>query len=242
MSRWIVFSIFYCSAPLAFSLPKGFVYLHDVAPSIIEDLRYATSNNFVGQPMVGYKTARCILSQAAAEQLARAQLAAVKKGYSLKVYDCYRPQTTVNAFYKWSQNPNDTRMKSSFYPREDKKQLFNKGYIAQASGHSRGSTIDLTLVSLAAKKMTMQPKIKSCHSKTSNYLDDNSIDTGTRFDCFDISAQVFYPHLSTEQKRNRMLLRSIMLDNGFAPYAKEWWHFTLKKEPFPNTYYDFPVS
>lgn len=224
------------------ALPKGFVYLSDLAPSIIQDLRYTTSNNFIGNPIPGYKASRCILTLATAEQLAKIQKAANKMGYSLKVYDCYRPQRAVNAFYQWSQNPKDTRMKALFYPREDKKYLFAKGYIAEHSGHTRGSTVDLTLVQIGAAYPRSIPITSLCFGKTANYRNDDSIDTGTRFDCMDVSAKVFYPDLSQQQKANRLLLRHLMLDNGFKPYSQEWWHFTLRKEPYPETYFDFPVS
>lgn len=140
-----------------YALPKGFVYVHDLAPEIIEDLRYVGSNNFIGHPIPGYKANHCILTTAAAEQLAKAEKAALDMGYTIKVYDCYRPQRAVNAFYQWSQNPKDSKMKANFYPREAKSYLFAKGYIAQASGHTRGSTIDLSLVKLGHQN-TVQKK------------------------------------------------------------------------------------
>lgn len=229
-------------AQITNALPKGFIYLHDVAPSIIEDMRYASSYNFIGHPIPGYNASRCILTIAAAEHMAKAQKAAEKKGYTFKVYDCYRPQTAVNAFYQWSQNPNDTRMKATFYPREDKQYLFAKGYISQASGHTRGSTLDLTLVKIGPKQAPSSSATSRCFGKTSGYRGDNSIDTGTHFDCLDVSANISYANLSKEQKANRLLLRNLMISNGFTPYEKEWWHFTLSNEPYPNTYFDFPVS
>lgn len=238
----ILLFIILCSLlPTANALPKGFVYLHDIAPEIIEDMRYASSYNFIGHPIPGYQASRCILTREAAGQLAKAEKAAQKKGYTFKVYDCYRPQTAVNAFYKWSQSANDIKMKKGFYPREDKRTLFAKGYIAQSSGHTRGSTIDLTLVKIGTKDSSLQPVLTRCYGKTISYMNDNSLNTGTRFDCMDRAAHVTYKNLSIEQKTNRLLLRNLMINYGFTPYSKEWWHFTLKHEPYPHTYFDFPV-
>ncbi|WP_019215243.1 M15 family metallopeptidase [Legionella tunisiensis] len=241
MQRILFLILLYVHVQFANALPAGFVYLHDVAPDIIEDLRYAGSNNFVGHPIPGYQTARCILTQAAAEQLAKAEKAAVAKGYRFKVYDCYRPQTAVNAFYKWSQNTRDLQTKMTFYPREEKRLLFARGYIALHSGHSRGSTVDLTLVKIGAKQPRTSGKPSRCYSQTTAHIDDDSINTGTRFDCLDVSANLSYQKLSKEQKANRRLLQALMVSYGFVPYDKEWWHFTLKNEPYPKTYFDFPV-
>ncbi|KTD65336.1 M15 family metallopeptidase [Legionella spiritensis] len=227
------------------ALPPGFVYLQDVAPEIIEDIRYAGSGNFIGKPVPGYQSGRCILTIAAARHLADVQKEAMKKGYRVKVYDCYRPTRAVNAFYQWSQNPNDTRMKRYYYPREEKKTLFAKGYIARHSGHSRGSTLDLTLVKLSPEN-SVSDKTRTtsirCFGKTTKYIDDGTINTGTRFDCLDKSAHVFYPDLSEQQHKNRLFLRRLMIQNGFTPYNKEWWHFTLSQEPYPHSYFNFPVQ
>ncbi|CEG57883.1 M15 family metallopeptidase [Legionella fallonii] len=227
----------------SFALPQGFVYLHDVAPDIIQDMRYATSNNFIGNSIPGYKKGVCIVTQQAAEQLKKAQKEIKAKGYSLKVYDCYRPQRAVNYFYQWSQKSADQRQKAAFYPREPKDQLFKRDYIALSSGHTRGSTVDLTLVKLnsPAKKQNSIPFTR-CYDISPNYADDDSIDMGTRFDCLDRTAHIHYDHLSKSQKENRLLLQQLMIKNGFKPYLYEWWHYTLKKEPYPNTYFDFPVS
>ena len=233
----IILCLLYNSSCL--SLPNNFVALEDIAPDIPQDMRYATSNNFIGNPIPGYQRGSCILTKQAAEQLKKAQKAVKAKGYSLKVYDCYRPQKAVNYFYKWSQNTKDQRQKAAFYPRVNKEELFDKQYIALSSGHSRGSTVDLTLVRLGsvAKKATLT----RCYSKSPNYLDDNSLDMGTRFDCMDKSANLDYPHLSKAQTANRKLLQQLMKENGFTPYFYEWWHFTLAKEPYPKTYFNFSV-
>lgn len=224
------------------ALPKGFVYLHQVAPQIEEDLRYATTDNFMGRTVPGYIAKHCILTKATAQQLAKAEQAALKMGYTLKVYDCYRPRRAVNAFYKWSQDEHDQLMKTAFYPREDKNTLFDKGYIAQASGHSRGSTVDLTLVKLGTTFHPSSTNQTRCYGKTTEHINDNSINTGTRFDCFDISAHTNYQQLTAAQKANRLLLRNLMTRYGFYPYKEEWWHFTLRGEPYPKNYFDFPVK
>ena len=243
MKKICLLVLYYLVTKAAFALPQGFVYLRDVAPDIIEDMRYATTNNFIGNPIPGYKKGVCIVTRKAAEQLKKAQKEIKTKGYSLKVYDCYRPQRAVNYFYRWSQNNTDQRQKAAFYPREPKELLFKRNYIALSSGHSRGSTIDLTLVKLnnPAKKQN-SPHLTRCYDTSPNYLNDSSIDMGTRFDCLDPSAHIRYSHLSAIQKKNRSLLQQLMIKNGFKPYLYEWWHFTLKQEPYPNTYFDFPVS
>ncbi|KTD28111.1 M15 family metallopeptidase [Legionella israelensis] len=225
----------------AFALPRGFVYLHQIAPDIEQDMRYAQDNNFTGHPVPGYKSGVCILTRKAAEKLKLVQNAAYQQGYQLKVYDCYRPETSVRAFYQWSQNKSDTRTKARFYPREKKYNLFRKGYIASYSGHSRGSTVDLTLVKIGKNQQPKHP-LQRCYDKTARYLDDNSINMGTRHDCFDVSAHYHYTGLSNTQKKNRRRLRTLMTTYGFQPYSKEWWHFSLRNEPFPKTYFDFPVQ
>ena len=229
-----------------YALPNEFVYLHDIAPSIIEEMRYAGNNNFVGKPIPGYRQARCVLTRAAALKLKNVQTVALTRGYSLKVYDCYRPQMAVNAFYLWSEDPNDTRMKQWFYPHEPKNKLFNQGYIAQYSGHSRGSTVDITLVNMHQKQNAKSKQAlfgaSACPNPVKNDDRHPSIDMGTPFDCFDKSAHVFYNGLNHEQRKNRILLRHLMMQQGFIPYSKEWWHFSLSNEPYPHTYFNFPVQ
>ncbi|CEK11871.1 M15 family metallopeptidase [Legionella hackeliae] len=239
MKRYSPLLLSFFAVQSAYALPKGFVYLNQVAPQVIEELRYGTKENFMGRPVPGYLANRCILTLPAAQQLAKAEKAALAMGYTFKVYDCYRPQKAVNAFYTWSQDSGDQKMKSSYYPREDKETLFDKGYIAKASGHSRGSTVDLTLVKLGAKSSSSGTPT-ACYGK--DYNNDNSLNTGTRFDCFDVSAHVDYQNLTSTQKTNRHLLQSLMLRFGFKPYKEEWWHFTLKNEPYPKTYFNFAVK
>jgi D-alanyl-D-alanine dipeptidase len=243
MKKYISLLFLIILSTTSHALPKGFVYLHDVAPDIIQDMRYASSNNFIGNPIPGYKKGSCIVTRQAGEQLKNAEQEIKAKGYALKVYDCYRPQTAVNYFYHWSQDFHDERHKAAFYPREIKKELFKKKYIALSSGHTRGSTLDLTLVKLdGSSKIANKTHLTRCYAKSANYLNDDSIDMGTRFDCLDKSANINYSNLSKSQQANRLLLKKLMVRHGFKPYFYEWWHYTLNNEPFPDTYFDFPVK
>ena len=225
--------------------PAGFVSLHDVAPSILMDIRYDTPHNFIGRPIKGYRQPLCILTRPAAEALARVQDRMLARGYSLKVYDCYRPQRAVDDFVRWGKRVGDQTMKAEFYPHVDKRVVFKQGYIATKSGHSRGSTMDLTLVRLPARPQARYrpgQNLVSCTAPAWQRFRDNSIDMGTGYDCFDPLSHPLNKHIKGKQHRNRLLLRNAMLAEGFTPLATEWWHFTLKDEPYPDTYFDFPVS
>lgn len=203
------------------NLPNGFVYLSEIDNSIKTELRYLGDNNFIGKPINGYYNNCVIVTKETANALHKIQTVLAKKGLSLKVFDAYRPQQAVNHFVKWARVLNDTLMKSEYYPKVPKSELFKRGYIASKSGHTRGSTVDLTIVNL----------------KTGNELD-----MGSPYDFFGIESHPFYKKIEKKQKENRMQLRSIMLANGFKPYDNEWWHFTLKNEPFPKTYFNFPIK
>lgn len=201
-------------------LPGGFVYLSEAAPTIITEPRYYTSNNFVGRAVDGYQSSAIIITKEAAKALKNAQAEFRKKGYSLKVFDAYRPQRAVDHFVRWAKDPDDTLKKAEYYPNVSKDQLFEKGYIAAQSGHSRGSTVDVTLVNLKINQ---------------------ELDMGTPFDFFSPKS---WPHsnlVTKVQKQNRILLRGIMMKHGFDPLATEWWHFTLSDEPFGDQYFDFVV-
>lgn len=200
--------------------PDNFVYVTAIIPNIKQDMRYFGSNNFVGRPITGYKKPVCILSSAAAHALLKVQTELNKQNLGLLVYDCYRPQMAVNDFILWSQN-SDERTKSLFYPHFDKKDLFERGYIARRSGHTRGSTVDLTIVDLASNQV---------------------LDMGTPFDYLDPLSHPDNRDITPEQFKNRMLLRSLMSKHGFMPIRTEWWHFTLKNEPYKNTYFNFFVE
>ena len=201
--------------------PDDFVYLLDLEPSIKIELRYFSNNNFIGQPIDGYHRSTIIVSKPTAIALQKVQNDLEKKGLGLKIFDAYRPQQAVNHFVRWAKVLNDTLMKQSYYPDVPKSELFKRGYIASKSGHSRGSTVDLTLIDLDT---------------------GNELDMGSPYDFFGVQSHPFYKKITDEQRKNRMVLRRVMLKNGFKPYENEWWHFTLRDEPFPNQYFDFPVK
>ncbi|MDD7914548.1 M15 family metallopeptidase [Polaribacter ponticola] len=203
------------------NLPNGFVYLSEIDNSIKTELRYLGDNNFIGKPINGYYNNCVIVTKETADALHKIQTVLAKKGLSLKVFDAYRPQQAVNHFVKWAKVLNDTLMKSEYYPKVPKSELFKRGYIASKSGHTRGSTVDLTIVNLKTGK---------------------ELDMGSPYDFFGIESHPFYQNVEKSQKENRMQLRTIMLANGFKPYDNEWWHFTLKNEPFPKTYFNFPIK
>ena len=230
--------------------PADFVDLHDIAPTILSDIRYVTDHNFTGHPVDGYLAPTCILTRSAAEALGRAQWDFLERGYTLKVYDCYRPQRAVNDFIGWAEDLGDTQMKPEFYPRVDKSTLFSDGYIAERSGHSRGSTVDLTLVGLPADRPAVEPyttgqPLVDCAAPQQLRFPDDSIDMGTGFDCFDTLANTEDPRIGGDQAKNRLLLAEGLERQGFVNYDKEWWHYTYKpggREPYPDTFFDFPVG
>jgi D-alanyl-D-alanine dipeptidase len=202
-------------------LPEGFVYANDVIPDIDVELRYYSSNNFVGTVINGYNANKLILTKQTAETLKKVQNYLQQQNLCLKVYDGYRPQRAVDHFIVWARDINDTLNKHIFYPNVKKKDLFKEEYIASKSGHSRGSTIDITII------------------------DGNTslpIDMGSTYDFFGKESWVNFTNISEDQKANRQLLQSVMLKFGFRNYPKEWWHFTLKGEPFPNTYFNFSIE
>ncbi len=205
-------------------LPKGFVYVEEVIPDIQIDLRYYGVDNFVGKRVSGYIEPRCILTKPAAEALGRVQEDLRPFGLGLKVYDAYRPQQAVDHFVHWAKDLKDIKMKSRYYPDVEKKDLFSKGYVAEKSSHTRGSTVDLTLISVDAAGKALE------------------LDMGTGFDLFDPKSRAEDPSITPSQRAHRLLLQSLMKQHGFNPYPQEWWHFTLKEEPYPNTYFDFPVQ
>ncbi|MGW1019105.1 M15 family metallopeptidase [Streptomyces niveus] len=225
--------------------PDEFVALRTVAPTIIQEIRYVTPHNFVGEPVDGYEQPLCILTRPAARALQRAQWKLLRQGYSLKVYDCYRPQRAVDHFVRWAKDLQDERMKPEFYPQVDKSRLFADGYIAEKSGHSRGSTVDLTLVKLPAKPTRPYvpgEKLVPCYAPQGERFRDNSVDMGTGYDCFDTLSHTDDPRIQGERRANRQLLKSTLAGVGFTNLPEEWWHFTHKPELFPDTYFDFPVS
>ena len=225
--------------------PSGFVDLSAVEPGIAIEMRYAGPDNFVGRPIRGYAAARCLLSRPAARALAAVARDLARRGLGLLVYDCYRPQRAVADFVAWARGP-DLSTRENHYPSTPKSQLFTRGYIAAHSGHSRGSTVDLTLTRLERRRLASpreatSPPISDCRVVSSAPAADRSLDMGTSFDCFDERARFDYPGLPRPVQRRRRVLRQAMQRRGFSPYAKEWWHFTLAGEPFPDRAFDFEI-
>jgi D-alanyl-D-alanine dipeptidase len=209
-------------ASAAWALPDGFVYIDQEIPGIRVNLLYASSNNFVGRPINGYVSKRAVLTKPAARALADVQADLKPFGLELFIFDTYRPQRAVDEFITWAKDLKDIRTKAKYYPRVAKENLFSEGYIADRSGHSRGSTIDLTIVSSSSP---FKP-----------------LNMGTNFDFFGPESWPKFAGATPEQRANRLLLRTLMLKHGFKPYEMEWWHFTYEKEPFPDTYFDFVVD
>ena len=201
--------------------PSAFVLLADYVPAIIQEIRYYSTYNFIGDRIDGYEEPCAILTMEAARALKSVSSEMNVMGYRLKVFDAYRPAAAVKNFVLWGLEDTDIRMKPFFYPDLDKEELFMRGYIASRSSHSRGSTVDLTLFDMRTGK---------------------ELDMGSPFDYFSEVSHPDYTGITKEQYDNRMLLRNAMLRNGFEPFDCEWWHFTLRDEPFPDTYFEFPVS
>ncbi len=222
MKRYIIFFIIlFCYEGKGQKLPNGFTYLLEIDSTIKKELRYYTSKNFVGIPIDGYKENKVIISIPTAKALKKIQTKLLDSGLSLKIFDAYRPQQAVNHFVRWARVMKDTLMKSLYYPGVKKSDLFKLGFIASKSGHTRGSTVDLCLIDIKTNK---------------------ELDMGSPYDFFGEKSHPFYENITKKQKKNRILLRSIMIDNGFIPYDNEWWHFTLKNEPYPDTYFNFSVE
>lgn len=213
----ILFTFYNCFA----QLPKEFVYVKNEIPTIKTELRYFSENNFVGKKIRGYNANILILTKNATAALKNIQKELEPQNLSLKIYDGYRPQKAVDHFWEWAQDLNDTLMKKQFYPHVEKKDLFKLNYIARKSGHSRGSTVDLTIV---------------------NNLTGKEFDMGTPYDFFGEKYWVESPKRTKEQQKNRRFLQQLMLKNGFINYPKEWWHYTLANEPFKNQYFNFEIE
>ncbi len=200
---------------------SDFVILSDYIPDIIQEIRYYTTYNFVGDKIDGYEEPIALLTKEAATALKEVSDELREKGYRLRIYDAYRPQKAVDHFIRWAKDLDDTRMKEYFYPNFDKSLIFKEGYLLEKSGHSRGSTVDLTLVDVKTNE---------------------NIDMGGTFDFFGEISSPSYKDITEEQYNNRMLLREAMIKHGFRPAKTEWWHFTLINEPFPDTYFTFSIK
>ena len=201
--------------------PSGFVVLADFVPSVVQEIRYHSTFNFIGERIDGYEEPCALLTKEAARALKAVSSELIVQGYRLKIFDAYRPACAVRHFVLWGIEDQDVRMKPYFYPDLDKTSLFAEGYIAKRSSHSRGSTVDLTLLDMRTGK---------------------EADMGSPFDLFGEISHPDYRGITEEQYENRMLLQRAMIRGGFVPLPCEWWHFTLKDEPYPDTYFEFPVS
>jgi D-alanyl-D-alanine dipeptidase len=210
-----------CTASNQNSLSKGVVYVTDVIPTAQLEIRYFSDDNFVGTVIDGYEAPKAILTIEAAQALKKAADTLEEQGYYIKIFDAYRPQRAVDHFVRWAKDLDDTKMKEKYYPDLDKSVLFELGYIAEKSGHSRGSTVDLTLIEISTGK---------------------EVDMGSGFDFFGEISNHGTDLITAEQEKNRNILRDAMVDAGFEVYPEEWWHYKLKDEPYPDTYFDFPVK
>jgi zinc D-Ala-D-Ala dipeptidase len=222
---WLVLAWVSMLAGTAYSgsLPAGFVDVQELIPDIRLELRYFSDDNFVGRRIDGYLNPRCILTREAATALLQVQNDLRPFGLALKIYDAYRPQRAVDHFVRWAKDLSDVKMKSQYYPGVAKENLFRDGYIAEKSSHSRGSTVDLTIVSLTGPTPGAE------------------LPMGSGFDFFGPESWPDNPATVPEHRAHRLLLQALMTKHGFQPYPQEWWHFTLKPEPFPETAFDFPI-
>jgi D-alanyl-D-alanine dipeptidase len=227
-------------------LPEGFVHLRDFAPSIRQDMRYFGNHNFIGRPIDGYLAPECILTRPAAEALAAVQEDVAADGLRVKVFDCFRPRQAVSHFVRWSQDTADQPMKTEFYPNVDKSDFFRLGYVAERSGHSRGSTVDLILEPADAGPMSTEAggdrPLVACTAPLAERFPDSPLDFGTGFDCMDPRSHPDNTEVPPAAQANRARLTRVMERHGFRGLPEEWWHFTLVAEPFPDTYFDFPVN
>lgn len=239
-----------CYPPIAFTadadkIPDGFVDIQKTIPDVLLDIRYYGSHNFLGEKVNGYLAPKCYLTQEAAQALAKVQKDLEPYSLTLKIYDCYRPQRAVNHFVRWAREIENTKTRKEFYPTVDKRNLFKDGYIDSKSGHSRGSTVDLTIVPLPAPSQADYvpgQQLYECYLPAVKRFADNSLDMGTGFDCFNELSHTANTNIGRQQKINRLLLKSLMEKHGFKNYDMEWWHYTLKNEPYPDTYFDFVIE
>lgn len=223
------------------ALPAGFVHLRDIDPSIAQDMRYATRDNFTGRPLPGYDAGECVLRRPAAEALKRVQADLARQNLSLKVYDCYRPARAVAAMARWAHDTHATPDTSRFYPRLQKNRLFGLGYIASHSAHSRGVAIDLTLVPKGSQPPPFDPQARYGACTGANRAPDNSLDMGTGYDCFDTASHTQAGAITPQQRANRDALLNAMRRHGFVNYKREWWHFSYPAADNGRAY-DFVIG
>ena len=240
----IVFAVAVSAAQAsAQPLPADFVYLRDLDPTILQDIRYASSNNFVGRPLKGYGAAECVVRRGVAERLQRAQRELAAQNLSLKMFDCYRPARAVADMWAWAHDGRETAADRRFNPAFAKQDLFRLGYIARYSGHSTGAALDLSLVDLAAdhsQNFDAQKTYADCTAPVDARAPEGSVDMGTGYDCTDLKAHTAAAAISREQRRWRQKLVAVMQRQGFVNYFREWWHFSLPGGD--HVAYDFPIA
>jgi len=225
------------------SLPGGFVFLRDVDPTILQDIRYAGQNNFIGRPLAGYQAGECVVRREVGLALKNVQQVLALQRLSLKMLDCYRPDRAVHDMVVWAQNGRETAAERRYNPAFGKADLFRLGYIAEHSGHSTGAAVDLTLLDLKADNSAVFDPGKAyadCTAAASARAPEGSVDMGTGYDCSDVKGHTAATSITPEQRRWRKLLVAAMARQGFVNYSKEWWHFSLPGAGGPA--YDFPIT
>lgn len=230
-------------AALAQKLPAGFVYLRDIDSTILQDMRYAGSNNFVGRPLRGYEAAECVVKREVGALLKSVQEELALQKLSLKMFDCYRPTRAVADMVAWSRDGKETVASKRYHPAFAKADLFRLGYIATRSGHSTGAALDLSLVDLKADNSATFDPAKDYGDCTANVglrAPDGSVDMGTGYDCLDVKSRTAAKSITAAQRRWRETLVLVMARRGFVNYSKEWWHFSLPGAG--GQAYDFPVT
>jgi D-alanyl-D-alanine dipeptidase len=231
------------SAAGAQTLPGGFVFLRDIDPTIVQDIRYAGANNFVGRRLAGYEAAECVVKRGVGLALQRAQRELASQKLSLKMLDCYRPRGAVHDMVVWAHNGRETAAERRYNPAFSKKDLFRLGYIAEHSGHSTGAAVDLTLVDLTVDNSAAFDPGKAyadCAAPADARSPEGSVDMGTGYDCCDLKAHTAANSITPAQRRWRNVLGAVMAKQGFVNYSKEWWHFSLPGAGGPA--YDFPIT
>lgn len=241
MKKTIFFALILCFGDILFAQEDSpFVDVKNISEAIITEIRYASSFNFVGVKVDGYEAPKCLLTVSAAEALGRVQAKLEKESFSLKIFDCYRPQQAVNHFVRWAGSDKTHSTKPIYFPRVPGNKLFELGYIAERSGHSRGSTVDLTIVRLPYQKPERFNYV--CIDPEGYKFRGSELNMGTAYDCFDELSHTMSADVEEEVLKNRTMLVKAMEEEGFVNYSKEWWHFTFKPEEFPDTYFNLSIE
>ena len=247
MKKFLLFLTFFSFEVLSTIVddrPEDIIPIRLLIPDIKMDIRYFSKRNFVGEEIIGYISENCYLQEEAAKALKKVQEDLKRINLELLLFDCYRPQMAVNHFARWAENPTDSKMKTIFYPNVPKDELFNRGYIAHRSGHSKGNTVDLGIITKTADlKKIKQLNLRDCRTPISSEEKNlGLLEMGTHYDCFDEKSHTMNKTIPLEATENRKVLVNIMEKNGFKNYSKEWWHFSYYKNQYPDTFHNFPVE